>query len=144
MRTHAVRAWEDVVATKLGELSSQRNSLVFIFTIQVVFIAIYLLPIISKGSPVSSPDPFIPSIASMMGPLVSVLQTTGVVGGAGGAAAGGAGAAGAVAPVVAGTVATAPVMMAMSSLLPGVGLGLLSAIFIGRLSEKISLRILNY
>ena len=65
-----------------------------------------------------------PSLATLMGPLVSVLQTVGTAGGAAAGGVGGAaGAAGAVAPVVAGNVATAPAavptMMVMTSLLPG-------------------------
>ena len=108
--------------------------------------------LLSLGSPVPSPDPLIPALSSLMGPLVSVLQAAGTAGGgaaagaggaaagaggaaAGGAAAGGAAAGGAItAPVIAGTVGTvaAPAMMAaMSSLLPGIGLGLLKGIFLG-------------
>ena len=119
--------------------------------IQVILLtqSVFLLYL---GSPVPSPSPLLPSLTSIMGPLVALMQTTAVGGGgaaaggaaggaaaggaaAGGAAAGGAGAGGAaIAPIVAGTVGTAaaPAMMAaLGTLLPGIGLGLLKGIFLG-------------
>ena len=92
-----------------------------------VLVAIQFLIFVSFTSPMPAPQPASPSLATLMGPLVSVLQTAGTAGTAGGVAAGGAGAAGAagvVAPVVAGTApAAVPAMMAMTSFLPGLGLG---------------------
>ena len=106
--------------------------------------------LLSLGSPVPSPDPLIPALSSLMGPLVSVLQTVGTVGGAtaGGVGVGTAGAGGLVtAPAIAGTVATAPAivpaMTMMSSLLPGIGLGLLKGIFLGSVVPE-ALCSLNY
>ena len=93
---------------------------------------------LSLCSPLPSPGPFFPAV---MGPLVSVLQTAGTVGGAAAGGVGGVGGAGGVAaaPVVAGTLATAPAavpaMMALSSLLPGIGLGLLKGIFLGKIFQ---------
>ena len=53
-----------------------------------------------------------PSLATLMGPLVSVLKTAGTTGvAAAGGVGGAAGAAGAVAPVVAGAVATGPIRL---------------------------------
>ena len=74
-----------------------------------------------------------------MSPLGSVLQAVVTGGGTAGGAAGGAGAAGAagaatlpaVVAATGGTAAVAPAMMIMSSLLPGIGLGLIKGLFIG-------------
>jgi hypothetical protein len=126
--------------------------------IQVILLtqSVFLL---SLGSPVPSPSPLLPSLTSIMGPLVALMQTTAVGGGgaaaggaAGGAAAGGAAAGGAaagaggaaIAPIVAGTVGTAaaPAMMAaLGTLLPGIGLGLLKGIFLGNYTHSVPFKV---
>ena len=99
-----------------------------------VFLLAMSVFLLSLGSPVPSPDPLIPALSSLMGPLVSVLQTVGTTGGAITAETAGVGGL-VTAPVVAGTVATAPAVvpaaMMMSSLLPGIGIGLLTGSFLG-------------
>lgn len=116
--------------------------------IQVILLtqSVFLL---SLGSPVPSPSPLLPSLTSIMGPLVALMQTTAVGGGgaaaggaAGGAAAGAGGAA--IAPIVAGTVGTAaaPAMMAaLGTLLPGIGLGLLKGIFLGNYTHSVLFKV---
>ena len=126
--------------------------------IQVILLtqSVFLL---SLGSPVPSHAPLLPSLTSIMGPLVALMQTTAIGGGsaaagggaaaggaaAGGAAAGGAGAGGAaIAPIVAGTVGTAaaPAMMAaLGTLLPGIGLGLLKGIFLGNYTHSVLFKV---
>ena len=97
-----------------------------------VLVAIQFLIFVSFTSPMPAPQPASPSLATLMGPLVSVLQTAGTAGGVAAGGAGAAGAAGVVAPVVAGTApAAVPAMMAMTSFLPGIGLGLLTGSFLG-------------
>lgn len=129
---------------------------------------------VSFSSPVPSPvpQPLVPSITGLMGPLLSLLTIgTGGIGGAaagggaavggaaaGGAAAGGAAAGGAVAgtagaggaaiaPVVTGTVgmaaAPAAMMTALAPLLPGIGLGLLKGMFLGKYSIMIQIIFTN-
>jgi hypothetical protein len=105
---------------------------------------------LSTGSPVPSPSPLLPSLASLMSLLGSVLQAVVTGGGTAGGAAGGAGAAGAggaatLPAVVAGTggtAAVAPAMMMMSSLLPGIGLGLIKGLFIGKTCSMLNYRML--
>ena len=95
-------------------------------------VLLLLLPFILVSS---SPLPPIP----LFSPLISALQTVVTGGGtAGGAAAGGAGGAATLPAVVGGTgaAATAPAMMMMSSLLPGIGLGLIKGLFIGNHNLK--------
>ena len=122
--------------------------------IQVILLtqSVFLL---SLGSPV--PSPLLPSLTSIMGPLVALMQTTAVGGGgaAAGGAAGGAAAVGsasggavaggaAIAPIVAGTVGTAaaPAMMAaLGTLLPGIGLGLLKGIFLGNYTHSVLFKV---
>jgi hypothetical protein len=105
-------------------------------------------------SPVPFPSPLLlhllPSLVSLISPLGSVLQTlvTGV--GTAGGAAGDAGAAGAggaatlpvVVAVTGGTASAVPAMMIMSSLLTGIGLGLLKGLFIGKQCNIMNYRML--
>merc|ERR1719320_114136 len=104
-------------------------------------LALLASPILSLPAPYPNP-----LLGRMMGAAPALLQGV-VTGGTGAGAAGaGAGAAGGVAtggvatgvvPGVATGVVTTPAMMAMSTMLPGVALGILKALFIAQLTETL-------
>ena len=102
-----------------------------------VFLLTVSVFLLSLGSPVPSPDPLIPALSSLMGPLVSVLQTICTAPGVCSANAAGVGGlvtapvVAAAAPVVAAAAPTVIPAAMMSSLLPGIGIGLLTGSFLG-------------
>ena len=110
-----------------------------LYTVKVfIFVISVFLP--SLGSPVPSPQPLIPALTSLLGPLGSVLQTVVTGGGATGATgvvsaqAGGA----AILPIAAGgATAAVPAVAMMSALLPGIALGLFKGIFLGSIYYNI-------
>ena len=94
-----------------------------------------ILFLLSPGSslPAPSPDPMLANLMGFLGAAPAVLQT--VVTGGTGVATGGAVAGGGLLPgtaLVTAPAVIAPAMMAMSSMLPGVALGIIKAIFIGK------------
>merc|ERR1719483_1124030 len=101
-----------------------------------------ILFLLSPGSslPAPSPDPMLANLMGFLGAAPAVLQTVVTGGGGTGVATGGAVAGGGLLPgtaLVTAPAVIAPAMMAMSSMLPGVALGIIKAIFIAQLTKNL-------